>query len=156
MSQLADVWINNRLGCLVVGQRFIDIASSATGTRSDQAFVIRQLTLDASFNNVLGGNASRYFRYFLCVKNAPAGLTDGLNRLSLATDLSVAIGTSNSSQRKPPQASAVTLEVAGGSGPGWVATSCDPAVHPVIVDFNTGLIQSVNPTALASLQVFDQ
>ena len=155
MTNAADAWINNRLGCLKVGQPFIDLASSATGTRSDIAFVIRQLNLDASFNNVLSNNAARYFRHFVCVRNAPAGLTDGLNRLSLATDLSVSIGTSNGSQRKPPQIGAVTLEVAGGNGPGWTAMTCDPAVHPVIVDFDSKLIQSLNPVALAALQVFD-
>lgn len=155
-AQLADAWINNRLGCATVGQRLIDLSGSAAGLRSDTAFVIRQQTLDAGFNNVLGGNVARHFRHFLCVRNAPAGLTEGLNRLSLATDLSVAIGTSNSSTRKPPQVSAVTLEVAGGNGPGWVNTICDPAVHPLIVDFTTGLVQSVNPAALAALQTFDQ
>jgi hypothetical protein len=156
MAQLEDAWINNRLGCLSVGQRLIDISRSATGSSSDTAFVIRQQTLDAGFNNVLSGTAARHFRHFLCVKNAPVGLTEGMNPLSLATDLSVAIGTSNSSMRKPPQVSAVSLGVAGGNGPGWVKMTCDPAVHPVVVDFATGLVQSLNPSALAALQTFDQ
>jgi hypothetical protein len=154
-SRLSDAWINNRLGCLVVGQRLIDIASSAAGARADLAFVVAQQTLDAGFNNALPNGATRHFRHFICVRQAPAGLTDGGSRQSLATDLSVAIGTSNSSLLKPPQVSAITLTIAGGDGPGWVQMPCNPALHPVIVDFDTRLVHSLNPGALASLQVFD-
>jgi hypothetical protein len=153
---LSDAWINNRLGCLVVGQRLIDIASSASGARADLAFVVAQQTLDARFANVLPNGASRYFRHFICVRQAPVGLSDAGNRLSLATDLSVAIGTSNSSLLKPPQVSAIALTIAGGNGPGWVQMPCNPALHPVIVDFDSRLVHSLNPGALASLQVFDQ
>jgi hypothetical protein len=154
-SALSDAWINNRLGCLVVGQRLIDIAASAAGARTDLAFVVAQQTLDAGFNNALPNGATRYFRHFICVRQAPVGLTDGGSRQSLATDLAVAIGTSNSSLLKPPQVSAITLTIAGGDGPAWVQMPCSPALHPVIVDFDTRLVHSLNPGALASLQVFD-
>jgi len=154
-TQLTDAWINNRLACLVAGQSVIDLASSSTGVRADRAFVVYQTTLDANFKNVLANNASRYFRHFICIRNAPAGLTDSGNRMNLATDLAVALGTSNFSASKPPQVSAITLGIAGGNGPGWVDMPCDASVHPVIVDFNTKQVQSVNPAALAALQVFD-
>jgi hypothetical protein len=150
-TQLSEIWINNRLGCLTVGQRLIDIASSAPGVRADRAFVIRQLTLDSGFNNVLPGGKARYFRHFICVRNAPADLAP----LNLATDLAVAIGTSNFSTTKPPQVSAVSLTVAGGNQPGWQSMPCDPAVHPVIVDYDTRLVQSLNPIALVTLQIYD-
>ena len=149
--QQSDIWINNRLGCMAVGQRLIDLASNAAGTRGDRAFVIRQLTLDAGFNNVLPGGRARYFRHFICVRSAPADLAP----MSLASDLAVAIGTSNFSTTKPPQVSAVTLTVEGGNQAGSVSMPCDPAVHPVIVDFDTRLIQSINPRALAALQIYD-
>jgi hypothetical protein len=154
-SALSDAWISNRLSCLVVGQRLIDIASSAAGARADLAFVVAQQTLDAGFNNALPNGATRYFRHFICVRQAPLGLTDAGSRQSLATDLAVAIGTSNSSLLKPPQVSAISLTIAGGNGPGWVQMPCNPALHPVIVDFDSRLVHSLNPGALASLQVFD-
>jgi hypothetical protein len=150
-AQQSDIWINNRLDCLAVGQRLIDLAASATGTRSDRPFVIRQLTLDAGFNNVLPGGRARYFRHFICVRNVPANLAP----MNLATDLAVAIGTSNFSTTKPPQVSAVSLTVEGGNQAGSVSMPCDPAVHPVIVDFDTRLIQSLNPRALTALQIYD-
>jgi hypothetical protein len=150
-SQQSDIWINNRLGCLTVGQRLIDIAAGATGTKGDRAFVIQQLTMDSAFNNVLPGGRARHFRHFICVRNVPANLTP----LSLATDLAVAIGTSNSSTTKPPQVSAVSLTVAGGNQAGWQSMPCDPALHPVIVDYDTRLIQSLNPGALGAIQIYD-
>lgn len=154
-QQLSDAWVNNRLSCLRVGQRLIQGATTATGAIADRAFIVQQLTLDASFNNVLPGGASRHFQHFLCVRNAPTGLTDGGNRLTLATDLAVAIGTSNFSSTKPPQVSAISLGLAGGNRPGWVDMPCDPRVHPVIVDFNSRLVESLNPGALTALQVYD-
>lgn len=154
-QQASDAWVNNRLSCLRVGQRLIQGATTATGATADRAFVVQQQTLDASFNNALPGGARRHFQHFLCVRNAPAGLTDGGNRLTLATDLAVAIGTSNSSTTKPPQVSAISLGLAGGNRPGWVDMPCDPRVHPVIVDFNSRLVESLNPGALAALQVYD-
>ena len=150
-AQLADAWINNRLACLFVGEHLIDIASGATGAKSDRAFVIRQETLDSNWNNALTGASARYFRHFICVRNAP----ENVAALSLATDLAVSIGTSNSSGSKPPQVSAVSLTVAGGNQPGWQQVICDPALHPVIVDYDTRLIQGVNPGALSALQIYD-
>ena len=154
-SVLADAWINNRLGCLAVGQTLIDIASSAAGPRADVAFVVAQQTLDAAFNNALPNGATRYFRHFICVRQAPAGLTAAGSRLSLATDLAVAIGTSNSSLLKPPQVSAISLTIAGGNWPGWVEMPCNPALHPVIADFDSRQVHNLNPGALSALQIFD-
>jgi len=154
-AQLSDAWINNRLACLAPGQRVLDMSASATGARADRAFVVAQLTLDANFNNLLPAGASRYFKHFVCVHNAPLGLTDASNRLNLATDLAVALGTSNFSNTKPPQVMAISLSVAGGNAPAWQDMPCNPALHPVIVDFDSRAVQSINPAALASLLVFD-
>ncbi len=156
MAQLSDAWIDKRLGCLTVGQTLIELAGTASGARADLAVVIRQLTLDSRWNNVLEANKARHFQHFLCVKNAPATLTEGLNRLSLATDLAVAIGTNNGSATKPPQVTGIALEVAGGDRPGWQHMACDRALHPVIVDYDTRRIDSVNAPALAALQIYDR
>lgn len=150
-AQLADAWINNRLACLSPGQTFVDLSRSATGTPVDRAFVIGQTTLDRDFRNVLPAGASRHFQHFVCVRGAPGNVRGQ----SVATDLAVAIGTSNSSATKPPQVSAISLDVAGGDRPGWVDRACDPALHPVIVNFQTGRIESVNAAALSQLQVYD-
>lgn len=150
-SVLGDVWLNNRLGCLSVGQRFVDLSSGATGTKADVAYVVSELVVDSSFTNVLGAGVSRFFRHFLCLRNAPSNL----QRIYVATDLSIAIGTSNQSALKPPGVGAVTLAIAGGNQPSFVAMPCDPSRHPVIVDYETGRIESISPAALAALTIYD-
>jgi len=150
-SVLGDVWLNNRLGCLSVGQRFIDLSSGATGTKADTAYVVAELVVDSSFSNVLGPSVRRFFRHFLCVRNTPSNL----QRTFLATDLSIAIGTSNQSALKPPGVGAVSLAIAAANEPSFVAMPCDPARHPVIVDYDTGRIESVNPATLAALTIYD-
>lgn len=151
-DRLDDAWINKRLGCLQVGQRLIEgAASGASGAAADRAFVVRQTTLDRSFDNVLGKDVHRYFKHFLCVRQAPAGVST----TSLASDLAVAIGTSNASASKPPQVAAITLAIAGGPGPGIVETACNSATHPVVVAWDTRLIEAVSPAALPALEIFD-
>jgi hypothetical protein len=152
-AQLADVWLNNRLGCLAAGQLFIDMAGSRDGTRADRAYVINQVALDENINDVLGGNVHRYFKYALCVRNAPANVLP----VQLAGDLQTAVGFSllqSGTTYLPAGVSGSTLGTGGVAD--WVLqTPCDPAVHPVIVDYDTGRVESVNGAALATLEIFD-
>lgn len=148
-AQPADVWLNNRLSCLAVGQRVIDTASGAAGAKADTAFVIRQRAYDASGADLLPGNKARHFKNFVCVRNAPANL----NRQSLAADLEVVMGMFNAGL--PSGVRASTLANAGTTQVGFTAMPCDPALHPVIVNYDTGLVESANPPALANLEVYD-
>lgn len=149
-ATLDDVWINNRLGCLSAGQQFVDLSGRATGTKADIAYIVSQLVVDSAFYNVLGGNNRRYFSHFLCVRNVPSDV----RRVSLAADLQIAIGVSNQSSLKPPGVGAVNLDISGGNQPSLLVTSCDPLRHPVIVNYDTGRIESVNPAALSALSIY--
>ncbi|MBK7614635.1 MAG: hypothetical protein IPJ08_09220 [Burkholderiales bacterium] len=150
-TALADVWLDKRVGCLSEGAVMIDISSSATGTTLSQySFVINQMVYDNAFNNVLGSSKGRHYARILCVKNAPNGLTDSFNRLSLATDLLIAFR-----KAAPTAAGSSTMRVEGGNQAGWVEEACDVAKHPIIVDFATRKIVAVTPAAIAAVSIFD-
>lgn len=151
-SVLADIWINNRLGCLTTGQPFINAGSGATGARKDRAFQIGQQATDQNFQNLLPGNVSRYFKYYLCIRNAPQNMT-GLEAASSLSD-ALGIGSILRTLYFPPGVTSNSLRV-GGVLDSVVETPCDPTKHPVIVDFNTGKVESVNASALANLQIYD-
>lgn len=148
-AHATDVWLNNRLSCLVVGQRVIDTAGGAAGAKVDTAFVFRQRAYDASGADLLPDNKARHFKNFLCVRNAPANL----NRQALASDLEVSFGLFSSTL--PSGVRASTLANAGTTQVGFTAMPCDPALHPVIVNYDTGLVEVASPAALASVEVYD-
>jgi hypothetical protein len=147
-----DVWIDRRLSCLTVGQKFVDAAAGYVTTglaTGDRAFVVNQGAYDPAFNNILGtaSDYRRYWAYFLCVRNAPIIPGGGGFNLGLATDMQIAMGLSYGS-RLPSGVGASTVGQYGGDRTGFVDEPCDPAKHPVIVDYTTGKIVSVNPAAL--------
>lgn len=152
-SVVDDIWINNRLGCLTAGQPFFNAVADATGTRKDRAYQIGQQATDQNFRNLLAGDASRYFKYYLCVRNAPPNLT-GLEAASSLSD-ALGIGSVMLTLYFPPGVTGSSLRV-GGVLDSAVDTPCDPKKHPVIVDFNTGKVESVNASALDSLQIYDR
>ncbi len=148
----SDVWINNRLGCLVAGQRFLADAVAATGMKADTAYVIQERPLDGQLNSLLFRERQRNFQYFLCVKGAPQ--TSGAYFEKPAADLQQVMGLIPlpwNTKFLPPGIHVGALM----TGP-FVKTTCDPKLHPVIVNYDTGRIESVNPTALSALTVFDQ
>ena len=147
----SDVWANVRLGCLQPGQNVISISANATGTPMDTAYIINEAAYDNSFTNINNGK-NRYFQYFLCVRNAPSNIS----RLSLGTDLTVAIGLGNFGRALPSGIATAAFTISGGDRPGFVAVTCDPAIHPVIVDYATGKVESVNAEALANLTIYDR
>lgn len=152
-SAVADIWINNRLGCLTVGQPFINAGAAATGSKLDRAYIVSQQATDQNFNNLLPSNASRYFKSYLCIRNAPENLTGAEAASSLSDALG--IGSALRTLYFPPGVTGNTLRIGGGRETPIVAMACNTAQHPVIVDFNTGKVESVNASALASLQVYD-
>lgn len=153
-STADDIWFHKRLSCLAAGQKFIKSAA-VSGDKADRAYVFGQQALNSQLNNVLGANKLRYFQHALCVRNAPANVA----ATSLADDLTVAMGLNtlaSGSAFYPPGVAGSTFSYGGVAGPNTVITPCDPAVHPVIVDYATGRIESVNTSALSRLVVTDQ
>lgn len=153
-ARLSDIWLNNRLDCLRAGQKFIG-TSGASGERADRAYIFGQQVLDPSFNNVLGANVSRYFKHVLCVRNAPANLAP----VTLAGDLGTALGLTvlvTGNRYLPSGVSGSTFQHGGIADTNTLQVACDATRHPVIVDYDSGRIQSVNPAALAQLQIFDR
>lgn len=147
--QTSDVWLDNRLGCATVGQKIIDMAAGATGTPGDVAYVIRQVAYDRSMNDLLPDAKARHFQHFLCVRNVPLGV----DRQLLAADLEAVMGLASGSL--PRDVAISTLANAGTNRAGYAVQACDPQKHPVIVDYSTGLVQSVNPQALPTLVTYD-
>jgi len=85
-AQLSDAWFNNRLGCLANDQRFIS-GAAADGAPADRAYIFGQQVLDGRLNDVLGANVLRYFKFALCVRNAPANVAPSALAGALATAL---------------------------------------------------------------------
>lgn len=94
---------------------------------------------------------ARHYSRILCVRHAPSGLTDYRFRLSLATDLVVALRSSGAL----PNGYYTFIGAAGGDRPGFVDETCDPAKHPIIIDYATGTIESINPEAMTAVAVYD-
>ena len=127
----------------------------ASGERADRAYIFGQQALDLSFSNVLGSNVSRYFKFGLCVRNAPLNLSP----VSLAGDLATALGLNvlvTATKFYPPGVSGSTFLYGGIADTNTLQTACDVSRHPVIVDYATGRIESVNAAALALVQIFDR
>lgn len=153
-AKLSDVWLTNRLDCLRAGQKFIG-TTGASGERADRAYIFGQQVLDPAFNNVLGANVSRYYKHVLCVRNAPLNLAP----VTLAGDLGTALGLTvlvTGNRYLPSGVSGSTFQWGGIADTNTLQVPCDPTRHPVIVDYDTGRIQSVNPAAVVQLQIFDR
>jgi hypothetical protein len=108
--------------------------------------------MDGRFHNILGSDIGRHFKHFLCVQNTPANI----DRQSLATDLLIAMGMSTYGSLKPPGISAVAMEIAGTKQSGFANIPCDSERHPLIVNYDTGRIESLNVKALSVLETYDE
>lgn len=154
MSKLEDIWITNRLGCLTVGQRVVSASAGATGATADRLVPLGQRVLDTRFNNVLGTDVLRHYKFFICMKNAP----DGISPTAVAVDLAGALGIGSALliTYLPPGVSGSTLESGSGAESTVVSMTCDAAQHPVIADYATGQVLSINPWAIANVQIYDR
>ncbi len=146
--EMDDIWLDQRLACVSPGQKFIVNAAGASGAARDVAFVVNEAIYDKNFYPIQDRKV-RYYQSFLCVRNAPADIRP----LFLSGDLANALKLSNLDQ-KPEGVGPTSVNIAGGDRDGWEATPCDPARHPLIVDYRTGAVVSVNPAALAGLRIY--
>ncbi len=154
-SSLADTWLDKRLPCLAAGQQFIRNSAGATGAAADRAYIFGQQVLDTSLINVLGANKLRYFKYAVCVKGAPETGAP----VTLAVDLEVALGLNvlaNGTGFYPPGVAVSTFQYGGIADENTLQITCKPTLHPIIVNYASGRIESVNATALAAVQIFDR
>ncbi|MFT3819871.1 MAG: hypothetical protein QM750_20035 [Rubrivivax sp.] len=152
-AQTDDIWFNRRLGCLAVGQRFVQ-GSAASGELADRAYIFGQEVLDGALANVIGANKKRYFKYTLCVRGAPANLSPS----SLANDLGVAMGLNTLATGRtfyPSGVSGSTFAYGGLVAQNTLAITCSTSLHPVIVNYGTGRIEAVTPAALSAVEVID-
>ncbi|OQS10099.1 hypothetical protein B0T37_10660 [Chromobacterium violaceum] len=140
-----DLWMDHRLGCLKVGQQFVISSASGAGQSvQGKAFTINQ-KLTTSDWVALNGKV-RYFQHFLCIRNMPSGVAGW----QIAGDIGQATKSTGSIFKVPGIVHSSTAQSGGIEvGP------CDPAKHPVIVDYNTGKIESVNPEALKAINVYE-
>ena len=134
-----------------VGTAFMSRVADAGNDAADYSFVVAQKVLGGSFGNVLGPNKERYFSRILCVRNAPSRLTDSGPRITLATDLVVALRAAGSL----PMNYSTYMGIYGGDRPGFRQESCDPMNHPIIVNYSTRMIESINPEAMVNVEVYD-
>ena len=152
-GQLADVWITRRLPCLGAGQALVNGSAGATGARADRAYILAQTAQDTALANILGTGRSRWFKHYMCVRNAPEGISNVL----LAGDVGVALGLGSAIRPSylPAGVSGSAVNIGGGREAAMTAMSCDPARHPLIVNYETGRVESINRDALAALTVYD-
>jgi hypothetical protein len=153
-ANIDDVWIDKRLSCMKVGDTFSDIiAGKPKVSVADRAYIVSESPSGEGWKSINGGK-TRYFSRYLCIKNAPAALD---NRY-IASDLNQQIGLNNFNPYLPKGIVHVSIDIFSGLGspyPTSIETPCDPAKHPVIVDYDTGKIVSINPQALSALEIYD-
>lgn len=152
-EQLDDVWVNNRLGCAIVGAPFINLARNSSGSPVDRAFGVAQVVYDPN-SVLLNDRKTRYFLYFLCVKGVP----DKVDGTALAGDLQFALELALGNRYVPPQVGFTALETdnEGLLGVPFVDEACDTTKHPIIVNYSSGLVESINKGALAALTIYDK
>lgn len=156
-----DAWLNNRLSCLTAGQVLLTNTwttyPTTSGTTVNLAITINEKVNDNNFNNILGTDKKRIFRRFICIKNAP-NVSQYPNWVSqgVPNDLSDAVGGGNSSNSKPPGVSGMYFSATGnGNEDPAIEETCDATKHPLILDYSTKRIVSINPTALQTLTIYD-
>ncbi|MBK6616147.1 hypothetical protein [Ottowia sp.] len=148
------VWINGRLGCARVGDQFVKLSANSGGGRIDRAYAIAQIAYDKARLAPINGGKSRFFEYFLCVRGVP----DRAVGTAIAGDLQNVLELGSTSRYMPNDIGLTALE-ADGSGQvavPYVDEPCDPARHPVIVNYSTGQVESINRGALAALNIYDK
>jgi VCBS repeat-containing protein len=160
-SNIKEAWLNNRLSCLTVGQVLLKNTYTtypdATGITVDLAITINEEVYDTSFSNILGIDKKRIFSRFVCIKNAP-NVSQYPNWVSqgIPKDLSDAVGGGNFSSSKPQGVSGMYF---GSTGNGYevpaIVDTCDVTKHPLILDYTTRSIVSINPDALKALHIYD-
>jgi len=156
ITNTSDAWLPSRLSCFTPGQKILSNTSQVAGPSRDAAIIVTETVFDAGFYNVLPGNKSRYYKYFACLKNVPDGaLSTSTARLDVAGDIAITVRTSNGST-KGNQIGAITIGVLGGNQTGSAALTCDGSKHPLIIDYPTGKVLSVNPQALNAIETYDQ
>ncbi|MBL8345258.1 MAG: hypothetical protein JNN03_07440 [Rubrivivax sp.] len=154
-SSLDDTWLDKRLPCLAAGQKFIRNSAGASGAVADRAYIFGQQVLDTNLINVLGANKLRYFKYAVCVKGAPETVAP----VALAVDLEVALGLNvlaNGTGFYPPGVAGSTFQYGGIADANTLQMACNPTLHPIIVNYASGRIESVYFAALAAVQIFDK
>jgi len=156
ITSTSDAWLPSRLSCFTPGQKVLSYTAQVAGPSSDAPIIVTETVFDAGFYNVLSGNKARYYKYFACLKNVPDGaLGSSTSRLDVATDIAITVRTSNGNT-KGNQIGAITIGVLGGNQTGSAAQTCDGAKHPLIIDYPTGKVLSVNPQALNAIETYDQ
>ncbi|MBX9348765.1 hypothetical protein K5M36_16885 [Chromobacterium vaccinii] len=148
-SSVDDLWFDSRLGCVRPGQQFIFDARGSGEVREGVAYVVNERLSDTRFMTANNG-MRRFFQGFLCVRNVPSGVRmDGLTMdVYRAFETAGAVNT-------VPGIGFISTSMSGGDRSGSSVMPCDPAKHPVIVDYRTGKIESVNPEALKQISVYE-
>ena len=151
-STLDDAWITARTSCVKPGQQFVALSSGQWPTTNDVAVVVKQQVFFDSFTAV---TPARHFARFLCLRNAPDVASFSSWGPFVASDIAAAMKASNAfvGSALPPRVSAVSITLAGDTQPSPLLTTCDPAMHMLIVDYKAGTVESVNPNA--TLQTYD-
>ncbi|WP_043617771.1 hypothetical protein [Chromobacterium violaceum] len=148
-KEVDDLWFDSRLGCVRPGQQFIFDARGAGEAREGVAYVVNERLSDTSLRTANNG-MRRYYQGFLCVRNVPADVTP----MSMSMDLYRAFGTAGT-VATVPGIGFISTSISGGGRGGSSVMPCDPMKHPVIVDYRTGKIESVNPEALKAINVYE-
>jgi hypothetical protein len=152
-SPQSQVWLNHRVGCVAAGDRAWDAGAGAYGS-GDSSYTIDEEALGSNGLNILDRNsatASRSFAGLVCLRHraptssVPLAVGDGL-----VTTFKLGNPMFGANANWPTDVTIVTLDVRDG-----VATTCDAAVHPIIIDAQTGLVVSVNAAALSHVVVTD-
>ena len=151
-SNVNDAWVFNRFECTSVGSTAINLSASGIATTDSYEY-----TLVERIHPVTGPATDlKYMAYFVCLKNSPSPTDQGW-RVNFANDVEALFKLNNSSTAYLPTGvwtTTVLIQAGAGKPDPWNKTTCDPAKHPLIIDFATGKVESINPDATLT-EVYD-
>lgn len=151
-AKVEDAWAFNRFECTSVGANAISLSKSGVAsTDSYEYTLVERIHLNTGPSTDL-----KYMAYFVCLKNSPSP-TDQYFRIQFANDIESLFKLNNSSTAYIPAGVwTTTFLIQGETGKPqpWNKTTCDPAKHPLIIDFATGKVESINPNATLT-EVYD-
>lgn len=152
-TDFKDVWLSSRLSCLNKSKKVI-LDNYETGKVSDIAFTIGQKVLDKNFNNILGSNGFKAYKHLVCIKNVPKSTySSDLSLHGLSGDLTTAFAIGNFAKIDGVSSTGVIIrgfyaKSINKTIQPYQKISCNDKIHPVIIDYSTGYIVSINENAM--------
>ena len=148
----AAIWADRRLGCVVAGTPAV-VPAPMDDFAGDTSYTVVQAATTDDGRDALSAGASSLVHVMtgvVCVRGQSASADPGPLSAGLVAVFQLASPAPVANTYWPSGFGSTTLSLRDG-----VATVCDPATHPVILDRATVQVLSVNPSALSHVVAYE-